>query len=282
MRTATAVLLVALLSACPAMPVTDGGAGGGSGGAGGGGGGVDGGVDAGTPRRILVMFDGTSSLSVTDPNAMRLEALRALLTAHAGDPSMSVGVMAFSGTSTAWFSSATPDFVPMTSLGTSERNTLVARLAAYSSSPDAGDFSDFVRALGDAYVAISADVSRQQGADYAVIFLSDGRPTNNQDDQLLCGDSVKRIRELRLSGAGDVRLHTVHVFMPLAAPTCSGDAGWMAGSACAVPVVGNPGECPAAEVDADATRLRQMSVVGGGEFRDFRGQGAVTFTGLVP
>lgn len=285
--TSILLLLLAFLCGCPASPSTDGGVdgglGGGAGGGSGGGGGADAGMDAGVPLRILVLFDGAPSLAVSDPNATRIEALRALLVAHAGEPTTAVGVMAFAGSTTAWFGpNSTPEFVPMSSLTSSDRNTLLARLASFAAPGDGGVVVDFVRALGDGFFAVSTDISRRQGSNYEVIFLSDGRPSNDQDDQLLCGDAVKRIRDLRLAGAGDVRVHTVHVYTPLAAPTCTGDAGWTGGSACKVATVGNPTECPAAEIDADAARLRQMSVVGGGEFRDVRGQASVDFTGLVP
>ena len=59
-------------------------------------------------------------------------------------------------------------------------------------------------------------------ARYSVIFLSDGQPTNNQDDELLCGDAVRRIRQLK-DLADDVKVNTVHVFIPtqpLASTAC--------------------------------------------------------------
>lgn len=282
------VLLAAVLSACPSVSPTnhDAGAGGGGAsdaGAGGGTGGDGGTDDAGIPLRILVMFDGAPSLTVTDPNATRVEALRALLVAHANEPNTSVAVMVFSGGTTAWFSSSTGEFVPMTSLTSSDRNTMLARVASFAAPADGGTGTDFVQPLSDAYASLSADISAQQGSTYAVIFLSDGRPSTDQDTALLCGDIVYRLRDLRLTGAADVRVNTVHVFTPLAAPTCTGDAGWIvSGQPCTVPVVGNPGECPAAEADADAFRLREMSVIGGGQFRDVRDHDAVDFTGLVP
>lgn len=284
------VVLLAVLSACPSTsPTNDAGTGGGGsdagtgGGTGGGGGTDDAGTDAGVPLRILVMFDGAPSLTVTDPNATRIEALRALLLAHANEPRTSVAVMAFSGSTSAWFSSNTAEFVPMTSIASSDRNTMLARLASFAVPGDGGtDVTDFVKPLADAYVALSADISAQQGSTYAVIFLSDGRPSANQDAALLCGDSVIRLRDLRLTGAGDVRFNTVHVYTPLAAPTCTADAGWQDGGPCGVPIVGNPTECPAAEIDADAMRLERMSTLGGGQFRDVRNHDAVDFTGLVP
>ena len=284
------VLLLAVLSACPSTsPTNDGGTGGGApdagsgGGTGGGGGADDAGTDAGVPLRILVMFDGAPSLVVTDPNATRIEALRALLLAHANEPQTSVAVMAFSGSTSAWLSSSTPEFVPMTSLTSSDRNTLLARLASFATPGDGGTVVDFVKPLTDAYVVLSTDISAQQGSTYAVIFLSDGRPSTDQDAALLCGDIVKRLRDLRLTGAGDVRVNTVHVYTPLTSPTCTGDAGWIVNvSPCVLPVVGNPTECPAAEIDADGIRLEQMSVIGGGQFRDVRNHDAVDFTGLVP
>lgn len=290
MRTAlSVVLLLAVLSACPSTsPTNDGGTGGGAsdagtgGGTGGGGGTDDAGTDAGIPLRILVMFDGAPSLAVTDPNATRIEALRALLLAHANEPQTSVAVMAFSGSTSAWFSSSTAEFVPMTSLTSSDRNTMLARLASFSMPGDGGTVVDFVKPLADAYAALSTDISAKQGSTYAVIFLSDGRPTANQDAALLCGDRVIRLHDLRLTGAGDVRFNTVHVYTPLASATCTGDAGWVDAGPCGVPTVANPTECPAAEVDADAIRLEQMSVLGGGQFRDVRNHDAVDFTGLVP
>ena len=56
------------------------------------------------------------------------------------------------------------------------------------------DSTDFVKPLADIYALISTDIADTRAltaatetrARYSVIFLSDGHPTNNQDDELLC------------------------------------------------------------------------------------------------
>ena len=81
------------------------------------------------------------------------------------------------------------------------------------------DSTDFVKPLSDIYSLINRDIAENriaQGNDetrarYSVIFLSDGQPTRNQDDELLCGDAVRRIRQLK-DLADDVKVNTVHVF----------------------------------------------------------------------
>jgi hypothetical protein len=135
------------------------------------------------------------------------------------------------------------------------------------------DSTDFVKPLSDIYSLINADIARSRlapggaqalaQARYSLIFLSDGHPTNNQDDELLRGDAVVRVRQLR-DLVEDVRVNTVHVFNP-AQPVSSicdltGDGG-----------------CPLLIINQDADRLERMSQLGGGNFRDFRNNEAINF-----
>jgi hypothetical protein len=218
---------------------------------------------------------------VTDPNGSRAAALADALGQL---PSSSqVQVVAFQGSTTAFLAGGLAGFVPLASLAPADRTMLQTQLLNFSA-PGTGT-RDWVRTLNDLYALIYTDaqqalIAGQPKADYHVVFVTDSRPTVNQDDQLLCGDSVTRIHQLRLY-AGEVRFHTVHVFLPAQTPTCTVDAGILAGgSSCLVPTTQNPG-CATVEVELDAERLRRMALLGAGQFRDVR-SGAVSFLGLFP
>lgn len=250
----------------------------------------DAGVDGGTaPLKLLFVFDGAQSFAVTDPNGERAAAMLALLDSLPATPEVSFATMVFQGSTTAWLNSQIMEFTPLASFGSAQRQQLATRLLTFTSPGDAGvDSRDFVRGVDSAWTMIYLDAmsavtnGTPPKAKYVVIFVSDGRPSINQDDQLLCGDVVRRIRNLRLY-ADDVFVSTVHVFKPAQAVGCGGDAGLLVGgSSCAVPETANPGVCASTEVELDALRLRRMADLGAGEFRDFRAGQAVTFEGLIP
>src|SRR5262249_41134410 len=135
------------------------------------------------------------------------------------------------------------------------------------------DSTDFVKALSEIYAMLSTDITANRNAAagaqvdarprYIVIFLSDGHPTFNQDDELFQGDAVKRIRQLRIL-ADDVIFNAVHVFEPVAPVSSICD------------VTGDAG-CPLLIINQDAERLEKMAELGGGNFRDFRNNEAVNF-----
>lgn len=171
-----------------------------------------------------------------------------------------------------------------------ERLNVAQRLLNFSTAgvPNPNrDSTDFVKPLADIYSLIAKDIGdtrvnlgMETRARYSVIFLSDGHPTNNQDDELLCMDAVTRIRQLK-DLADDVRVNTVHVFnpvQPVTSTVCILDGGMTTtgGSSCRMPVL-PPGACPLLIVNQDAERLERMAELGGGDFRDFRNNEPINF-----
>ena len=158
------------------------------------------------------------------------------------------------------------------------------------------DSTDFVKPLSDIYAVINRDIGENRlahidaglndeetRARYSVIFLSDGQPTINQDLELLCGDAVKRIRQLK-DLADDVRLNTVNVFLPtqpIASTACTFDGGVTipprGPDDCAVIPTLPLGSCPLLIVNPNAERLQAMATLGGGDFRDFRNNEPINF-----
>ncbi|MGV3621724.1 MAG: glycosyltransferase [Archangium sp.] len=174
---------------------------------------------------------------------------------------------------------------------TAERNQLRQRILNFTATAGGPnrDSTDFVKPLSDIYALINEDIALtrlmqmndETRARYSVIFLSDGQPTTNQDDELLCGDAVRRIRQLR-DLADDVRVNTVHVFtptQPIASTACTFDGGVtipVGGTVCGIPEL-PPGACPLLVVNNNAERLNQMATLGGGDFRDFRNNEPINF-----
>lgn len=224
------------------------------------------------PIKLLLAMDASQSMRVTDPDGTRARALLELLEFLPEEPEIEISVMLFAGSTTAYLTrDGLPRFEQLVSLTESDRLRL-AEIILNFQNPDANrDSTDFVKALSDIYALISKDIADTRANDaeararYSVIFLSDGHPTTNQDNELIEGDAVVRVRELRQL-TEDVRLNTVFVFNPTqpVAANCdfSGDAGT---------------GCPLLIVNEDSERLEKMAELGGGDFRDFRNDEPINF-----
>ncbi len=230
------------------------------------------------PIKIVVALDASQSMRVTDPDGTRATALIELLENLPTDPEVYIAVVLFAGSTTAFLTqdaNGQDGFAQVASLTDTRRQNMTRTLLNFTN-PDNSpnrDSTDFVKPLSDIYSLINADIARSRlapggaqalaQARYSVIFLSDGHPTNNQDDELLRGDAVVRIRQLR-DLVEDVRVNTVHVFNP-AQPVSS------------VCDLTGDGGCPLLIINQDADRLERMAQLGGGNFRDFRNNEPINF-----
>ena len=242
------------------------------------------------PIKILLAMDASQSMKVTDPDGTRATALIDLMNNLPNDPEVYISVMLFAGSTPTFLTrSGVPEFEQLISLTAQDRLTLVQKLLNFTVPGGMAnrDSTDFVKAFSEIYALLSLDISNTRSASkgntrgrYSVIFLSDGHPTNNQDDELLCGDAVRRVRQLK-DLAEDVRVNTVHVFLPTQPPSSLCDlTGYMppvgGGSTCRIPEI-PPGACPLLLITQDAERLEQMANIGGGDFRDFRNNEPINF-----
>ncbi len=292
MRLRSLSLFALCWSACfavPVPPVPDSGVGGGGGGevTGGGAGGGSSVVDAGVPEKFVFFFEASPSMAVNDPTGARLLALQQTLDALPNDARISVAVMAFASTTVAVFSpTGLLEFTPMPDLTPIERASALMRVGNFVPPGTLPPTRDWVFALNTLHDFLYRDTMRAltvgaPPARYTVVFVSDGAPSSNQDDALLCGDAVGRLRWLATS-ALDVRFHTVHLFAPTQppSPTCTEDAGLLSGgSPCSLPQLSQP-VCPKQQVDLNAERLRRMGHLGGGRSLDVR-QTPVDFSSLL-
>lgn len=245
------------------------------------------------PIKIMLALDASQSMAVTDPDGSRAKALIELMDSLPQDPEIYIAVMVFAGSVPANLTMGT-GFVQLISLTPTERYLITQRLLNYAAPGNMAnrDSTDFVKPLSEIYAIISRDITQtrimgmgrenETRARYSVIFLSDGQPTNNQDDELLCGDAVRRIRQLK-DLADDVRVNTVHVFVPnqpIASSVCNLDGGVMlpanTNQSCGIPLL-PPGACPLLQINQNAERLEKMAAIGGGDFRDFRNNEPVNF-----
>ncbi|MCY1016508.1 vWA domain-containing protein [Pyxidicoccus sp. MSG2] len=231
------------------------------------------------PIKLVVAMDASQSMRVSDPDGTRATALVQLIENLPRDPEVSIAVMLFAGSTTA-FLTQTPGnppqdgFVQVSTMDDATRRRLTEQLLTFrnpDNSPNR-DSTDFVKPLSDIYSLINTDIARSRlepggsqalaQARYSVIFLSDGKPTNDQDDELIQGDAVVRIRQLR-DLVEEVRVNTVHVFLPTQ-PVSSCD-------------IAGDGGCPLLIINQNADRLEQMATLGGGNFRDFRNNEPINF-----
>ena len=242
------------------------------------------------PIKILIALDASQSMKVTDPDGSRAKAIISLLETLPADPEIYLAVMVFAGSTTAYLTK--PDtFEQVISITQAQRLALIERLLNFvnpSIQPNR-DSTDFVKPLAEVYALINRDIANSRlsasaaaaeaRGRYSVIFLSDGHPTVNQDDELLCGDAVKRVRDLK-DLAEDVKVNTVHVFSPTQPLSSACDltafnpgAG---GPSCKFPTLPE-GPCPLLLVNQDSQRLERMAALGGGDFRDFRNHEPINF-----
>lgn len=225
------------------------------------------------PVKVAIAMDSSQSMRVTDPEGTRATALVELLENLPNDDEVYLSVMVFAGSTSAFLTNGgVSGFQRLNTMTQAQRDNLVGALLNYTN-PETGpnrDSTDFVKPLADLYGMLTQDIANarlladggaEARAKYSVIFLSDGHPTIPQDDQLLQGFAVRRIRDLK-DLADDVRLNTVHVNNAQASTRCdtTGDGG-----------------CPLLLVNEDAQRLADMAELGGGEFRDFRNDEPINF-----
>lgn len=245
------------------------------------------------PIKILIAMDSSQSMNITDPDGTRARAVVDLLDNLPQEREVSILVMLFAGSTTAFLSkSGLQEFESVTSFDQGDRDVLRQRILNFTAPGNMAnrDSTDFIKPLSDIYAIINRDLANarlmrrgeETRARYSVIFLSDGQPTNNQDDELLCGDAVRRIRQLK-DLADDVKVNTVHVFLPtqpVNSSVCDLDGGVIppppSGSLCEIPNL-PPGSCPLLIINQNAERLSRMSDLGGGNFRDFRNGEPINF-----
>jgi hypothetical protein len=247
------------------------------------------------PIKIVLALDASQSMAATDPGGTRAKAIIELMDSLPDDPEIYIAVFAFAGSTPAFLTTPDDEFVQLRTISSAERFRIAQRLLTYVDPVNSGpnrDATDFVKPLAKLYELISKDISlartavgkeAQSRARYSVIFLSDGEPTNNQDNELLCGSAVTRIRELK-DLADDVRFNTVHVFrptQPIDSSFCELDGGNVSlpanvRSSCGIPLIA-PGACPLLQISQNAQRLEKMAFLGGGDFRDFRNNEPVNF-----
>lgn len=249
------------------------------------------------PIKILIAMDASQSMSVTDPDGSRARAVVELLDALPQEREVSILVMLFAGSTTAFLSkNGLQNFESVMDFDQGDRDVLRQRILNFTAPGNMAnrDSTDFVKPLSDIYAIINRDIANtrlmrrgeETRARYSVIFLSDGQPTNNQDDELLCdtggSNVVRRIRQLK-DLADDVKVNTVHVFLPtqpINSSVCDLDGGQIppppAGSNCEIPNL-PPGSCPLLIINQNAERLSRMADLGGGNFRDFRNGEPINF-----
>ncbi len=243
------------------------------------------------PIKILIAMDASQSMKVTDPDGSRAAATVALLDSLPNEKEVEFAVMLFAGSTTAFLTKDNLNhFEKVLDYSTTDKILLRQRILNFAAPGNTAnrDSTDFVKPLSDIYALINRDLANGRlsagnedvRARYSIIFLSDGHPTNIQDDELLCGDAVRRIRQLK-DLADDVTLNTVHVFLPrqpLATTTCDIDGGSsvVGGSGCRLPIL-PPSACPLLLINTDAERLNKMATLGGGDFRDFRNNEPINF-----
>ena len=235
------------------------------------------------PIKILLVLDASQSMRVSDPDGTRATAVINLLNQLPNDPEVHVAVMLFAGSTTAFLTeTGLPRFDRLVDLDDADRSKLIGQLLNFvnpAGNDPNRDATDFEKPLAEILALLNQDIANirlgvgdggaEARAEYSVIFLSDGRPTD--EDQMVDlqqnGDQVKSIRQLR-DFAEDVRFNTVHVFNP-AQPV---------GSNC--DLSSPDGGCPMLHVNENAALLEKMAEYGGGEFRDFRNNEPINFLGF--
>ncbi len=226
------------------------------------------------PLKVAVLFDGSQSMSVTDPTGARIAALLDLLQSLPQDGSVSVQVGVFTADAVFW--QLPTGFQALSTVTAADRQTLAQSVLDFVVPADAPnrDSTSFVSPLNGAYDLISADLDC--ASTYSVILVSDGSPTTDEDSQLLCGTTLTRFQALGQQSAG-VHVNTAFVFEP-GQPFTGAGCTYDPGTGCSIIAP----TCLQSQVAADAARLERMAGLGNGTFVEFSGSTPVTFTALVP
>ncbi len=244
-------------------------------------------LEGNRPINILIALDASQSMAISDPDNSRAEAVIELLRSLPNEREIEFAVMVFADTTTAWLSkSGENEFEKVIDYDQGDLDILHQKIVRSGTSTTQRGATDFEKPISQLYQMINTDIFRSRGrgpARYSVIFLTDGHPTINQDNVLICDgeppNAVKLLRRLR-ENADDVQFHTVHVFRPTQpvdsskcnqpAPPASTQNGCVLASL--------PSDsCPLVIINQDIERLTRMAKLGGGTFRDFRNNERVNF-----
>lgn len=237
-----------------------------------------------SPIKILFMMDGSGSMTRSDPDNTRGQAIVQLIESLPDDPNIFFAVMVFRGADVYYLTgvpTGTSTFSPVTTYSPTQLDGLVNQIAIYSNpasavggnGPNTGN-TDFVKPITSAYAMIDNDIAinsvnndggvQVAPARYIAIFLSDGSPTLPEDPQIF--QAVTEFEGLD-EVAESVTFNTVHI-SPVPGSLCEIlDGGVGPGSI----------ECNALIFQEDAERLQEMATLGNGQFRDFENMEPVNF-----
>lgn len=245
-------------------------------------------LEGNRPIKILIAMDASQSMTINDPDNSRAVALIELLRSLPSEREIEFAVMVFADTTTAWLTkSGENEFEKVIDYDQGDLDILHQKIVRAGTSTTQRGATDFEKPISQLYQMINTDIFRGRGrapARYSVIFLTDGHPTLNQDNVLVCdtGDPpnvVSLIRRLRES-ADDVQFHTVHVFrptQPVDSSRCNQPAAAPRGQTeCNLGDL-PPDSCPLLIINQDVERLTAMAKLGGGTFRDFRNNEPINF-----
>lgn len=244
-------------------------------------------LEGNRPIKILIAMDASQSMTISDPDNSRATAVLQLLRSLPAEREVEFAVMVFADTTTAWLTkSGQNEFEKVIDYDEGDLDILNQKIVRSGTSTTQRGATDFQKPISQLYQMINTDIFRGRGrapARYSVIFLTDGHPTVNQDDVLLCdGDPPnlpKQVRRLR-EAADDVQFHTVHVFrptQPIDSSKCNQPAPPPPSQAdCRIRDLPSD-SCPLLIINQNIERLQIMARYGGGTFRDFRNDEPINF-----
>lgn len=244
-------------------------------------------LEGNRPIKILIALDASQSMAINDPDHSRAQAVVELLRSMPNEREIEFAVMVFADTTTAWLTkSGENEFEKVIDYDQGDLDILQQKIIRAGTSTTQRGATDFEKPISQLYQMINTDIFRGRGrgpARYSVIFLTDGHPTINQDNVLLCDGEppnvVSLLRRLR-ENADDVQFHTVHVFRPTQEVDSSKcdqpQPPPVANDGCSLTSVPSD-SCPLVIINEDVERLTRMAKLGGGTFRDFRNNEPVNF-----
>ena len=225
------------------------------------------------PLKVLIAINASPSFNVSDPSGQRAAAVVSLLSNL--PPDASILVSAFSSSVIANFSpSGIPEFTPLAQFTAADRAALVQKITNFGPPGTMTNVTDFVTPLRAISDALTADLARPESWRYEVLFVTDGAPTNDEDQTLLCSPLISGLASLSLP-PNDIHLNTVFINQAQVAP-CN-DA--VVETRCSIQPA--PSGCPASIRAADELRLRRMAELGNGSFKSFRSGDAVDYAPLL-
>jgi hypothetical protein len=162
------------------------------------------------PIRVMFMVDNSGSTNTTDPKqAIRVQTLQKFLTDYGANTNLSYNFAYFAGTTAKAFNMVTNMFVTGTTANAVGNSSQLATALQNYEAVAANGSTPYKAAFDSLTGTIAADETAGNKQDYAVVFLSDGQPTDITGIANLKG-LVDNVKSASMVNGSAVTVNTIY------------------------------------------------------------------------